>query len=278
MAVNLSPLSQLTTTATALSNLVLVTPQKTVGYQPQNSFISNQTVVNSQPPLLFHYEGEQTVTLMSDITDHYIEDNTAIQDQIALKPEIVTTHGFIGELTDIAPPGFALAQFAKTKLTVLTAYTPELTTTGLIAYNIAFQAYQVAQNAIAAGVAAWATVTGAGTSVVGNQGLVQSPEITQTKQQRAFQQFYGYWRNRTLFTVQTPWAIFQNMAIQSLRAIQDADTRVITDFEISFKRIRLATTASVSNTQALILQGRLLNQAASVQNNGATPVVPSIRS
>jgi hypothetical protein len=276
MAVNLSPLATVTTTATALSNLVLVTPQQVLGYQPQNGFITDNKTTQSQPSLLFHYEGEQTVTIESDITDHYIEDNTAIQDQVSLKPEIVTTHGFIGELNDIAPIGLQLAQSAVSKLTTISAYTPALSVTALIAYNEAFQAYQIAANAVAAGVSAWGTISGtsAGESVIGNLGLFEQP--TQNRQQRAFQQFYGYWSNRILFTVQTPWAVFQNMAIRSLRAIQDAETRMITDFEVSFKRIRLATTASISQSQALNLQGRLNNQASAVQNNGTVPVVPSV--
>src|SRR6266576_7254366 len=104
---NISALSQLTSAATALSNLILVSPQTTIGYQPQNTPTQNGQTNQPPPALLFHYEGEQTASLQSDITDHYIEDNTALQDQIALKPEETTTHGFIGELNDVAPPALA---------------------------------------------------------------------------------------------------------------------------------------------------------------------------
>src|SRR6185312_8744514 len=100
---DLSSLASITTAATALSNLILVNPQKTIGYQPQNAPSNNGQTAQLGPSLLFHYEGEQTASLESDITDHYIENNTAIQDQIALKPVIITTHGFIGELNDIPP-------------------------------------------------------------------------------------------------------------------------------------------------------------------------------
>lgn len=272
---NISALSPLTTTATALSNLILVTPQKTIGYQPQNSFITNPNTVSTLPSILFHYEGEQTILLESDITDHFIEDNTAIQDQVSLKPEIITTHGFIGELNDVAPAALQLAQTIANKLVTIGSYTPSLSTTALLAYNQAFQAYQIAANALNAAVSAWGSLTGTqGESVVTNNGV--RSQANQTKQQVAFQQFYGYWRNRTFFTVQTPWAVFQNMMIRSLRAIQDAETNTITDFEVSFKRIRLATTATISQDQALVLQGRLAQQAALEQNNGVVPVVPSI--
>ena len=283
---NLSALAPITTAATSLSNLILVSPQATKGYQPQNPPNPDGTPSTAQQPpsILFHYEGEQTVALESDITDHYIEDNTAIQDQIALRPEQITTHGFIGELNDIAPPALQLLQAAADKLVVIDAYTPVLSETALIAYNEAFLAYQVANNAVQSAVAAWSSVTGQnGENVIGANGLSAGSfnsatgaiSGNQTKQQIAFQQFYGYWRNRTLFTVQTPWAVFQNMAILRIRAIQDEKTNVITDFELTFKMIRTAQTATTPGL-APILQGRLSSQAAGTTNLGTQTPVSSI--
>ena len=264
---NLSSLAPITTAATALSNLILVSPQKTIGYQPQSQFvIPGVQQQGQQPPaLLFHYEGEQTVMIESDITDHYVENNTSIQDQVALRPEMITTQGFIGELNDIAPAALQPLQTIADKLTIINAYTPVLSTTALIAYNEAFQAYQLGANAVGSAVAAWSSLTGTGgESVIGSTGIQTQPN--QNKQQTAIQQFYGYWRNRTLFTVQTPWAVFQNMAIQSLKAIQDEKTNIITDFEVSFKMIRFASTTAV--TLPTTQQGRLQNQSSPLVNNG----------
>lgn len=269
---SLTALAPITTAATALSNLVLVSPQTTVGYQPQNPNDPNSTA--RPPALLFHYEGEQVVALESDITDHFIEDNTAIQDQVALKPETITTHGFIGELNDIAPPALAILQKAAQKLTTISAYTPTLSATALIAYNEAFLLYQVAANAANSLVSAWDTINGTGGESVINSAGIQL-QSNQSRQQVAFQQFYGYWRSRTLFTVQTPWAVFQNMAIKSLRAIQDAETRVITDFEVSFKMIRTAATAT-SNSVASGQQGRAVAQASGLVDLGTSTPVSSI--
>lgn len=270
---NISALSQVTTAATSLSNLILVSPSTTLGYQPQNLPSQDGSPTQPPPSLLFHYEGEQTAHLMSDITDHYVEDNTAIQDQVALKPEEVTTHGFIGELNDVAPALLAPIQAIANKLTTIGAYTPGLSLSALIAYNTAFQLYQVGINAAASAVSAWNTVSGnsqGGESVIGSNGLSTQPN--QSKQQLMFQQFYGYWRNRTLFTVQTPWAIFQNMAIKDLRAIQDAETRVITDFEVTFKMMRFAST-QISVFDASVLQGRAAFQSSGTTDLGtSTPV------
>lgn len=263
---NIAQLSQVANAASALSNLILVSPQSTIGYQP-----TPVDPVNGQPlplpkALLFHYEGEQAVALESDITDHYIENNTALQDQIALRPETISTHGFIGELNDVAPAVLQAVQAVADKLTVIDAYTPSLSLTALIAYQEAFFLYQIGANAANAAVSAWNTVTGGGgESVIGSNGLTLSSN--QTQQQLMFQQFYGYWRNRTLFTVQTPWAVFQNMAIKNLRAIQDAQTNMITDFEVTFKMIRIAQTV-VANP--LVFQGRGAMQAGGVTDLGTS--------
>lgn len=264
MALNLSALAPFTTTARALSNLVVVSPQATVGYQAQGiPDPDGAPFVGQLPPaFLFDYEGEQTVSIESDITDHYIEDNTAIQDQISLKPEIVTTHGFIGELNDVPPPALAILKAVADKLTIIDGYTPVLTETALIAYAEAFQLYQIGVNAANAAVSAWSSInnlaTGSdGQSVIGNEGLITAPN--QNNQQTAFQQFYGFWQNRTLFTVQTPWAVFQNMAIYKLRAIQDDQTRMITDFDVTFKRIRTAATVAVNPA---LFAGQAIAQAA----------------
>jgi hypothetical protein len=91
-------------------------------------------------------------------------------------------------------------------------------------------------------VSAWGALSGASSNtVIGSSGIV-SKGLGQNLQQAVFQQFYLYWRNRTLFTIQTPWAVFANMIIEELRAQQEESTRVITDFYISFKMMRFSTT------------------------------------
>lgn len=236
-----------TTAAQTLSNLILVTPQSNLGYQAQSIPNKDGTPSQLPPAILFNYEGEQSIGIESDITDHYVEDNTAIQDQIALRPETVTTHGFVGELNDVVPEPLAKLKEIRDKLLVLGAYTPQLTLTAAIAYNQALAAYQTAKNLLNSAVARWSSITN------GNNQA-------QTQQQAYFQQFYGYWKSRTLFTVQTPWAVFDNMAIKSLRAIQTEDTRVITDFEVTFKKIRFAS--SVLETNNALIPANMQSRAA----------------
>jgi len=271
-----SPVAAITTAATALGNLLLVTPNNTVGYQPQNSDGSF-----TQPALLFNYEGENTVSLESDITDHWTEINSSIQDQIALKPVVITTQGFIGELNNVPPNAvFATLQQIANKLTGVSAYAPGLSTSALIAYNEAVFAYSTALNLANNAISAYSSISGAigggsGESFIIGNNLTKEP--AQTQQQQYFQLFFGYWTERTLFTVQTPWAVFENMAIKSLKAIQSAETRMITDFEVTFKQINYAQVVTeaqlYSNTAAFA--SILAGQAAATNNLGTFAATPS---
>jgi len=246
---SVSQLATLTTSASGLSNLVLVTPQKNVGIWPQLK--SGTTADQEQPsPIIFNYEGEQTDTMESDITDHFIEDNTAIQNQISLKPITITTHGFIAELNDVVPKELEKLQTAAQKLTLIGGFVPSLSVAALLAFNEATLLYNTAKKAAEAAVEAY-------------RGL---PRDTQTKQQIVYGQFKGYWSERRLFTVQTPWALYFDMAIKSLRAIQAEDTRVITDFEVTFKQMNF--TQSIFNDTSGQSEGRLSMQASPVRNLG----------
>lgn len=280
---NLSALEPLTTKATALSGLVLITPSSTRGYQAQNKPDANgkPSTAQQEPTLLFHYEGEQVSQLESDITDHWVEDNTAIQDQIALKAEIITASGFIGELNNVPPVALRPLRVASDKLVAIQAYQPQLSVSAQQAYNQAFYLYQVAETSVNSAVSAWSSlvdlVTGADAQNVINESGITKARI-QNKQQEMFQQFYGYWRNRTLFTVQTPWAVFQNMAILNLRAIQEENTRVITNFQVSFKMIRKAETiegnALIQGVSSLF-QNRANPQASPLTDQGTSVPSPS---
>lgn len=254
----------------ALGGILIASPQTTIGYQPQPN-----PPLASQPALVFNYEGEQTATLSSDITDHYVEDNTAIQDQIALKPILITTHGFIGDLNDVPPnAALAVAQKAALALTPLSAYSPQLSITALNAYNAAVFAATVLQNTANTAVSAWNTINGnGGLSVVNGTTTILEPN--QTPQQQYFQQFLGYWNNRTLFTIQTPWCVFQNMAIQTLRAIQDETTKLVTDFEVTFKLIRFASSQEASQATLGSLAGRAANQNSQLVNLGTSTPAPT---
>ena len=52
---------------------------------------------------LFDAEGESTARLNAEITDHYTEDNRAVQDHIAIHPTRITLKGYVGEIVYTQP-------------------------------------------------------------------------------------------------------------------------------------------------------------------------------
>lgn len=258
MAVDLGVIA---TTINQASNVILVNPKKNVGIRPQPTVNPNGGTTTAQPDqpqsFLFHVPGEDNARLTSDVTDNAVEDNTSLQDHVALKPVIINTSGYIGELNNVTPPELELLKLAADRLTTLGPFVPVVSASAQRAYNAASQAYAAAVLAKNTAVSAWNSITGGGSE-------------TQTKQQVAYNQFAGYWKNRQLFTVQTPWAIYTDMIIQSLSATQDESTSMVTQFEITFKQLTFAKSI-ISTT---IGQGRANAQLGKLIDKGFQKPVP----
>lgn len=252
-------LSSASNSISSLSNLVVVNPQQNSGYEEQASPTPpGSTTPNlSGKKYLFHVEADNTIELQSDITDSYIETNSARNDHIALKPERVTVQGFIGELNDVLPidlKGYD-ANFIASKLTALGAYEPKLSVAALIALNSIVLGYQIVANA--------AKSVG---QTLSSLGILDEYV---TNQAYYFGLFYSAWQQRTLYTIQTPWTKFNDMAIEALRAKQDATTRMITDFEVTFKKLRfIDTSRAVTKYRDTLKDGQLGAQSSQQQNAG----------
>lgn len=257
MAFDISGLNEISNSISAVGSIAAVLPNE-AGYRAQITNNKGETTLDRNA-LLFHIEDENTLTLQSDITDHAVEDNTVVNDQIAIRPEIVTVRGFIGELTDVLPSNLNIARRAKEKLIAISGYAPELTVETLRALNLAEQAYYTKVNA-----------DKLKTSLLGSDsdqlvdGKPKNP-VYATKQEEVAQRLYSYWQKKTLFTIITPWGKFSDMAINMAKVTQGGDTKSMSDFNITFKQIRFATTTFTSDKE---LFGRLANQSAKVANNG----------
>lgn len=212
---------------------------------------------NNPPPgiagFVFDVVEDDGVELESDITDHYTEDNNPVQDHIALHPEVVTVSGSIAEVVRkaiTAQPVAAPTNPLPPEPSLSPLLTPE-------AERILAQMLGDKQEQDTA-------ITSA-ESLYGyyQQKLPQQPN--ETKQQVAFGFIYQLWKGRQLFTVETPWGFFTNMAIQSATAKQGPDSRFVSDFDITFKKIRTVRTVTV---QAVDRAGRGAFQWASVTQDG----------
>jgi hypothetical protein len=199
---------------------------------------------------VFDIVDEESMYLDSEITDHYVENNYAIQDHIARRPERFVLRGFVGELTDIFPNTFLGVLTGIQSLASIGGFLPEFSAQATQEYaKIAAKAAKVGQ--------------------VVNQArniydMFFSKSTTATKQQNAYKYFYDMWQARTLCSVETPFGLMENMAIESLRAIQHGDTRFVSDFSVTFKMIRTTNTVTAQKVSL----GRAADMVSKAQNNG----------
>lgn len=189
---------------------------------------------------VFDVQTEEMATLIAEITDHYTEDNKALQDHIALRPKRITLKGYVGELVYDTPTGdnnTPLQQVAQ-KLTTVSAYLPQL--------SAAAVQTQIALTGVNSGADVQQSFADAIPAVANIYSLVKNSlgtfTGTQTKQQAAYQYFMACWQSGVLMGIQTPWEFLTNMAIETIIAIQPEDSVFVTDFSITFKQIRIATT------------------------------------
>jgi hypothetical protein len=222
----------------------------------------NAIVRPNNPPFgiagfVFDINSEDAIDLQADITDNYVEDNTAIQDQIALKPEVVTVRGLVGELAQTEQQVDVIAK----ELAALPAnedLAPEYTDIQIKEFG---KEKQVEEKQIEAKT---------DTQSLDAYFTARTP-ITNSKQKKAFNYFYQLWKGRQLFTVDTPWGFFTDMTIQNLRVSQDESSELFSSFTISFKKMRFAQEVTISRGQ---LAGRCAQQSAEKTNNGVAGKEP----
>lgn len=197
---------------------------------------------------VFDVEGDETVQLTAEITDHYTESNNTVQDHIAIMSKKVILKSYVGELRyQLDPNTNTPLQSIVQKLTEVSSYLPSLAST------------EQQLVGLATGVSATGVVSNF-TSLTNNAAnlyaLVQNTITPQTRQQQAYAFFKALFQTKTLVSVQTPFEFMSSMAIESVVGFQPEDSVSITHFTITLKEIRIAST----------------QVEASTTNGGAAPV------
>lgn len=220
---------------------------------------------------IFDIEGEADTRLDSDITDHYVEDNSAVQDHIALKPIRVTLRNYVGELVDRRDntTNTALQQVTQ-KLTVLNSYLPVLTPGAQQAYDIISGNQSLPSPDVLSALSP-DNIAQSVSSAADLYGMAQNLLPPTTRQQQAYEFFSALRTAKILTAVQTPHAFLTNMVIESIMAIQNPDTKDMSDFTITLKQIRFASTQF---TPYISQQGATAAQSQSPQINSNVQGAP----
>lgn len=189
---------------------------------------------------VFDVEGESLAHLSADITDHYTEDNRAVQDHIAIRPKQITLKGYIGEVVyNAGTEDGSFIETAVQKLTVLSSFLPVLSAA-------ATQAVAAIQSPLSSDISLSnaANIYGLVKNLIGSSG----PEA---KQQKAYNYFRALMNQGIIMSVQTPWEFMTSMAITSVVALQTERSIYESDFAITLKEIRIAKTLSGAYSTSL---------------------------
>lgn len=183
--------------------------------------------------LAFDYTGEIKVESTSDITDHYMEDNTPSQDHIAIAPRRVTLKGLVGEL--VAGPGpsgvLGVLNNIQDALTLVPGFIPIKTPTAILKANKAISSAQKLASQVS-------TAVGRGKSL---WKMFSKGDIADTKQAQMYQRLEKIQFNTSiLIAVTTPFCYYPAMAIESIMALQPEDTKFLSEFTVTLKEVRYA--------------------------------------
>lgn len=199
---------------------------------------------------LFDIPQETSVSYSAQITDHWLESNTAIQDHVAIEPLKITCTGVVAELVWTKSK---VAEYAETILN-------NLAPIGILSPSLSLQA----QESIAAAEALLNNAQSVLNQAKTLTGLFDGDLAGLNNQQKAFIKFENLFLARTSLTVETPFKTYENMLIESFEGTQNEDTTTQSTFSLSFKQI--STVSATRNTGKLV--GRIAKQAGPVIEKG----------
>lgn len=201
--------------------------------------------------------GEQTLTMASDVTDHYVESNTAYQDQISQKPIVYTIQGEVGELVYYEKDSIQTqVGYVSEKLSKIVSFAPSV--------SRSFQ--QVSDKALK--IAGW--IDTADNLITRLDKL----EVTQTQQQKAYLALIALRNARAPININTPWSDLSNYVITDVKLTQPRETKDKTLISITLKEFRETTLTTVP-FKAQDYQSRLQDQKAPTVEQGQTTGVPT---
>ena len=214
---------------------------------------------------VFDIVEDEVVELGSYITDHYVETGSPVQDHIALKPERITVRGLMGEYKHIISGKQSFLEKATQKLVTLSTYLTPLSNAANSIYNTLNDTKSLSDLSLE-------SIGGLGMDLF---EAYRDINIPQNEQQKAFIYFEGLRNARTTFTIQTPFRYYTDMAIETIRARQAGNTVDLSNFEVTFKKIRYVNTDIISaeemekeTPKEQDLMGRLKEQASAVVDKG----------
>ena len=204
---------------------------------------------------VFDVVGNEEVVLEAEATDHYLEDNTAAQDHITLRPVMITLKGYMGEITDKTQGYLANVLSSINSLGDIGGLAPGFSAQAAQVYSKIESVVTKANNVL---------------SQANNiYSIFSQKSTTQTAGQKAFQFFENLWANRILCVVETPFKTYINMMIIRLGAIGPEESKTVSNFTVTFKQVRMVS--SIATTEKT-LEGRAADMVSDTVEKGTSGV------
>lgn len=213
----------------------------------------------------FHVPQGEQVNMENDITDHYIDTGSAVQDHIARRPITITLNGFQGEYFYSANPIEDTIAKITPVMSLVKQFLPKLSdVTQRIKARKNEQA-RIQINEDGSFIKNYKNrILDKDFNAIDLFKLFQDLYKLKSAQTRAFYFFEALWKSEALFSVETTWRRYDNMVIQKILPVRDNNAD-ITDFTVTFKQISITT----SKTESLKdVAGRLKEQMAEVTQKG----------
>lgn len=188
----------------------------------------------------FHIPETEVVKFSSEITDHYTDINTPVQDHIALKPVTITLTGLVGDYFYSVNKIEDFVSLIPQTLTLIEAFMVKQAPIILQIKAKLEQIFKKNQKTVVKQKEKQKILVGqvekSNFSAIDLFTLFQDLYKLKSAQTRAFFYFQALWRARVLFSVETTWQRFDNMVIVNLEPKRDNNAD-ITDFTVTFKQI-----------------------------------------
>ncbi|MGL5113579.1 MAG: phage baseplate protein [Flavobacterium sp.] len=197
----------------------------------------------------------------SDVTDYFVEDNSSRQNHIALKPEMYTIQGQIGELVYLKIDKVGTLGKATAKLTQLNAYLPTLSDS----VSLAQAAITDAQTANSVSGYINSSVT-TGVDLYQTFKRLNPPSTNQAK---GYNYFLALRNARQLISFETPWGFKSNYVIKNFKFTQPEKTDGLSEVVLVMKEYRKAVTRIVP-FDAAKFQNRAAGQQSSIIDKGTS--------
>lgn len=209
---------------------------------------------------------DDTLNFQSQITDNWVENNTAIHDHIAISPITVTLRGLCGDLVytseqaqedyikelerlkTLNPQSLTLFNFGNFykledtdgKLRVITSYLPEISNVTQLAQNV----WDLAESAYKKAKQVANILTNKNSRALSSQMTMYSGLSTNARYSRlkeACDDLKSCWLSRKSFIVNTPFGDFENMYITSIN-LHQGNENFIGEIDITLKQLRFVGT------------------------------------